>query len=284
VNRRKELILGAARRALEYRNRLKLADDEPASPIDNAAKVGLQVWLRDHKTYDGGYSKPLVIISSRRPLGRMSFTCAHEIGHHAFQHGVQLEEIFEKKEQSEDELVAHSFAAHFLMPRKLVLRAFKVRGLDVKTPTVEGAFRVACWLGVGYETLLNHMYYQLDFISRAQLDALNNWREPKQIKSQIAGVDTSHEDVHYVDEHWTGRPLDCRIDDFVCSPLTLTVTLERGRLEPVGRSDFGLVYRASTVGEDSAQSENGWGVNVRVSKRGFTGRAEFRHEEEDPDE
>ena len=41
-----------------------------------------------------------IFISSLRPTGRQHFTCAHELGHHIFNHGMKIDELVSKKESS----------------------------------------------------------------------------------------------------------------------------------------------------------------------------------------
>lgn len=46
--------------------------------------------------------KPRIHVSVLRPLARRNFTCAHELGHHIFEHGSTIDELREDQANSSD--------------------------------------------------------------------------------------------------------------------------------------------------------------------------------------
>ncbi len=281
---RRALVLDAARRALELRQKHGLSRDEAISAIDLAHKIGLQVWFRDAKSYDGVYSAggpPIVVLSSLRPLGRTAMTCAHEIGHHVYSHASKIEEVLDgnTEENDSDELLAHAFAAHLLMPRIAVIRAFAVRQINASQLEALDVFRVSSVLGVGYTSLLRHMYHDLSMISRDVLERLERG-QPQHAKEHLSGQEGGSHDVIFVDEHWTARPIDCRVDDYVCFPRAVTV--EGGILELVRSVADATAYRVTKVGLGRV-GDGAWSGPIRASRRGKTGRAIYIYDEEDDD-
>ena len=283
---RRSLVLTAARKALEIRQQHQVDKTQPVNPIELAGCLGIQVWLRDAKTYDGAYSAggpPIIVVSSLRPAGRMSFTCAHEIGHHVFQHGSQVEEVLQTSSSgppSDEELLAHAFAANLLMPRSAVVHGWSVRSLDNAIVTPVDILRLSSWLGVGYATLLTHMSYELRLLKIADLRRLQKG-QPAAIKAAISGADGGAQDVLVVDEMWSGRTIDCRINDFVCLPRNTVVAGEH--LVQVGETTHGWVFKASRVGKTTC-TNSGWNAGIRIARRGKMGRAIYIYDDEEEDD
>jgi len=87
---RKKLAADAVSRALSLRKKLGVSFEESVSPIDAAEQLSIDVRFVDLPSMEGIYvadNEPKIVLSSLRPSGRRSFTCAHELGHHMFGHG-----------------------------------------------------------------------------------------------------------------------------------------------------------------------------------------------------
>src|SRR5438477_6995054 len=89
---------------------------------------------------EGMYQKgtpPRIHLSSRRPLPRRAYNCAHELGHHVFGHGSSIDELREdaKDHPWEDpkEFLADTFAGFALMPIMGLRHAFTARGRTSET-------------------------------------------------------------------------------------------------------------------------------------------------------
>src|SRR6185437_9561758 len=81
---------------------------------------------------------PRIFLSAYRPLARRHFSCAHELGHHLFGHGLTLEESqrsYDEDDSNPDEFLVNAFAAHFLMPVIGVRQAFVRRGIRCEHAT-----------------------------------------------------------------------------------------------------------------------------------------------------
>src|SRR4029079_17163230 len=92
---RTSLALQAAKAALTVRQRLHINATSPVCVWDAARALGIAGWFVDAPSLEGMYVQgkpPTILIGTRRPTGRQAMTCAHEIGHHAFQHGSQVDE------------------------------------------------------------------------------------------------------------------------------------------------------------------------------------------------
>jgi len=114
--------------ALTTRADLGRRVDQPVCVFDIAKELGLRVRF-DHletKGFEGIYSPSInqIILEPHRPSLRQRFTCAHEVGHFVFKHGQ-------------------------------VPTAFRELGVNLAQAEPVHFYKVACWLGVGYSTLVN---------------------------------------------------------------------------------------------------------------------------------
>ena len=184
--------------------------------------------------------KPVILLSGLRPFPRRTFTCAHELGHHIFGHGLRVDELIEDSEKSQafnpDEFLVNSFAGFLLMPTLGLRKAFVDRGWKVACATPIQIFTIACNFGVGYETLINHMTYPLKMIDRTQASSLLKVK-PKTIRQQILGYPSS-EPLIIADEHWSIRTIDAEAGSQLLLPSTAeaanpTITFQEDR--PNGR-------------------------------------------------
>lgn len=163
------------------------------------------------------------------------------------------------------------------MPKMTVQGAFAKRGLKIGTATPEQFYSVACWLGVGYTSLIWHMNLTLNLIGREQAKKLMAVKV-KEIKRSIFNFEAGSE-LLVVDERWHGRPVDVRIDDIVLAPLG---TCAEGDTLEVETEDVDrVVLRAVRPGSLGRLVHPSWSSFVRVSRREYVGRSIFRHLEEE---
>lgn len=150
-----------ARAAVSLRRQLALPFSAPCCPYDIAERLGIQVRFMDLPSMEGMYSpqpSPTILISALRPAPRRNFTCAHELGHHAFGHSHRVTPTSKPHgarcaRYSVEEAMVDRFAAELLMPSLGIRHAFAVRGLNPQDCDAEGIYRVACQFAVGYATL-----------------------------------------------------------------------------------------------------------------------------------
>lgn len=251
--------------------------------FDLAQEVGVELRFANVPSMEGMYLRqqsPVILIASERPSGRQRFTCAHELAHHLFEDGSRVDELLETVgsggQRSDEEVRADMFAGLLLMPKTAVLRGFAVRNLRVQTANAVDVFRVSCWLGVGYSTLLNHLKFALHIIPEDRFAELIRY-SPKSIRQDILGGETP-EDLIMVDELWDGRPVDIRVGDLLLLPKGSTLEGKNCVEEPSLKT--GALFRAVSPGIVRFESPCGWAAFARVTRKNYEGRASFRHLEE----
>ncbi len=286
---RKTLAAQAAARALRLRTTHGHRQWHPVSIYDLAQQIGVDVRFVDTPSMEGIYCQgknPAIIISSLRPAGRQSFTCAHELGHHLMGHGAQFDELVEQRNSDRNqfppqEIEADSFAAALLMPKIAVERAFFIRGIDAKKCTPEAVFAISNWLGVGYQTLINQMRMGLGLVDGQHAQSLEKSKPPA-IRKRLLGQEC-RENLHVVDQNWLDRAVDTSVSDLILLPPNVIV--EGACIEVVEHDQHRSLVRAIAPGIGRiAATDSAWAAFVRVSKKEYIGRAIYRFEEEISDE
>src|SRR5579859_454268 len=109
--------------ALQFRQKHGVQMMHPAPVYDLCEKENVEVRFTDIPSFEGLYCNaaiPTILVSALRPTGRRHFTCAHELGHHLFGHGEQIDVLVETNMHpnaaNPDEFTADRFAATLLMP------------------------------------------------------------------------------------------------------------------------------------------------------------------------
>ncbi len=220
-NKRTHRGIEALKLSLQVRQNNKIDTVNSFCVFDLAEEIGIEVKFVDIPSMEGLYitkPKKIIFISSHRPIGRQRFTCAHELGHHFCGHkGIHIDEIYEyvskKKNKSAKEIKADIFASYLLMPSTTVINGFIRRGWNLETATPFQVYTVACWLGVGYTTLIDHLQFGLKKIRSDQAKTLKK-STPKEIKKTILGH-YCQENVITIDFGWTGRPIDVFCGDML---------------------------------------------------------------------
>lgn len=153
IRNRAALARRAIIAAIRARQAAKTDTTVPISIFDFVENRGVEVRFEKGDSIEGLYAKehgPVIVIGASRPRGRQAFTCAHEYGHHCFDHGTRLDEIdVESANDDPDEFLADSFAGYLLMPKLAVLRAFTERRWHPDEPDAEQAYVIAGVFGVG---------------------------------------------------------------------------------------------------------------------------------------
>ena len=275
-----ELAREAYKVAINERRRAGIGPASPICIFDLVYQLGIEVRCKNISSMEGLYyndGKPLILLSSCRPRGRMAFTCAHEYGHHVFEHGNQIDEVLDsaaKKGWDPDEFLAECFAGFILMPKLAVCKAFNDRGWKIPECTPEQAFIVSGHMGVGYNSLLTHMHRSLEIMSSHHFGQLERV-PPKNLKAKFTGIDHSGE-VIVMDKYWGEQPVDLCVGDIIVVPSD--ATLDGTCVEYLDRNSNGLVYRATAQGLDRVQGETGkWASHIRVSRALFEGLVQYRH-------
>src|SRR5262245_37184021 len=96
---RDKLARSGAKRAFQFRISNGIAPSEPCDIYDIINQSGIDLQFCDIPSLEGVYLDELksrrICVTSHRPPGRQKFTAAHELGHHLFGHGTQVEQIVE---------------------------------------------------------------------------------------------------------------------------------------------------------------------------------------------
>lgn len=278
----------AMHKSIEVRTQTGFDIKSPICIYGLCDQLKVKVKFVEISSMEGMYckeEKPLILLSAMRPFPRRTFTCAHELGHHVFEHGLKVDELVEDSKTSEafnpDEFLVNSFASFLLMPTLGVRKAFVDRGWNVACATPIQIFTIACYFGVGYETLINHMTYTLTIIDRTQASSLIKVK-PKTLRQQILGYPSS-EPLIIADEHWSIPTIDAEVGSQLLLPSNAeaanqTITFQQehpnGRLFRANRPGIVRVYCRNT----------NWAVFVRVSRHQFVGLSQYRHLEEPEDD
>ena len=273
---------GAFASALRMRKNAGYRLDEAICVYDLAETLGIEVRFADIPSMEGMLycnPDPVIIVSSQRPSGRRAFTCAHELGHFHSGDGTTVDELVGSSERADTypkEFIADCFAGALLMPKIAVERAFAVRNWSTQNPTAGELYVVSGYLGVGYSTLVHHMWKSLRLLSGSHAENLLKVSRGK-AQAQALGWETAST-VWIVDPHWNSRPIDMEVGDLV--QVHEDSEYEGSCLEDAGVSGSGCLYRACQPGIGRLSSATGWAGYVRVSRKNFVGRSLFRHLEE----
>lgn len=272
----------ALRKVLSVRRKAGVPRADPVCVFDIAGQLGIEVVFAPGNSFEGVFAREsgTILVAAQRPPGRQAFTCAHELGHWAFDHGTRVDEL-DGKGRSSEERLATLFAGYFLMPPWAVSSAFADRGWTPEKATPLATYTVACQFGVGYETLVQHLRWSLGTITARTANSLLR-ASPKSVRESLLGSDTAVQHLVVVDPHWRATPVDLRVGDAALVPADWTVDGNHLRLGPT--TSAGKVVIASAPGISRIGSASGnTALFVRVSRPQFEGRSRYRHLE-DPDE
>jgi Zn-dependent peptidase ImmA (M78 family) len=236
---------------------------------------------------EGMYEKgaaPRIYLASQRPLARRAFSCAHELGHHVFQHGSSIDELKDRAMpfswQDPNEFLADTFAGHLLMPTLGLRRAFAARHWSATTLSPEQLYTIACDFGVGYNTLLTHLCIGASMISATQASHLRR-TSPKNLRERMLGYQTD-QPLIVTDNVRLSPTLDIEVGSKLLVPESC-VAIGKGihLTESFGDKK---VFQAVTPGIFRIQCGDTWSAFARVSRTNYEGLARYRHLEEVDDD
>jgi Zn-dependent peptidase ImmA (M78 family) len=285
---RKQLARQALEAALQVRRDEKVSLWAPVDVYDLAERMKVRVVFVSASSLEGMYRKgkrPTIVISALRPAGRQAYTCAHELGHHVFQHGSILVDEFKNattkpNEQDPQEILADLFAGFLLMPKSAVERAFTVRSWNLQSCMPLQIYTIANWFGIGYTTLLSHMANTLRLLSPTQARALEKIPLSK-IREEYLNRATP-ENLVIADEQWSERSIDVHVGDLIQLPAGVHHAGNVVHLQEVNQHGH-LFYAAHQGIGRFSHPITGWAASVRVSQKQYIGLAQYRHLE-DPDD
>ncbi|MBX3356444.1 MAG: ImmA/IrrE family metallo-endopeptidase [Phycisphaeraceae bacterium] len=271
----------AMRSAFATRRALGIAREESVNIFDVAIALGVEVRFQDAPSLEGMFARdphPLILLPSsrHRPLPRIRYSCAHELGHSQLGHGTHVAEYLDprsgQRDRSAEEMAADTFATSLLMPRPAVLARFASHDCSVHSASPSQLFVIAGELGVGFTTLVRHLQYGLELISAASTTALLR-SSPKQIRGELSG-DPSAPPLTIVGRAWPSVPVDLEVGDLLGVPMGLDIS-GGGMINGPSSAEYTFL-RAERPGE-FRPTIGGRQVRARVARHGFVGQLKYRY-------
>jgi Zn-dependent peptidase ImmA (M78 family) len=270
-----DLFRTAAKSALRMRSDAGYPLDQPCNVYDLIAKHGLDLQFFAVPTLEGMYLEDgktkRICISAFRPPGRQRYTAGHEVGHFALGHGTKVDTIEELRETSSEldleERLAEMFSSCLTMPRSAVYAASSARKIDIRRPDPAQIYRLSLWLGVGFATLVRHLFHSIESISYTQMEQLLKI-QPRTIKGELIGTKTTKE-VFELDGFWDGKSADGQVGDFFLGIAHTTESF----LRPVHDG----LFVAVAPGQGHVKLPSGCGVQVRIARENFVGFYDYRY-------
>jgi Zn-dependent peptidase ImmA (M78 family) len=276
VTGRKVAFGALAKQAIEFRVKNGIGFDEPCDIYELIAHSGIDLQFVDVPSLEGMYldepESRRICVCAHRPVGRQRYTAAHELGHSYLGHGTQIDttvdDVSQLASSTSAEAAADAFARYLLMPAPAVQTAFRGRGFEVNSLEPIAVYRAACWLGVGYQTLLNQMAYSLNMLPSSQHKRLSKVT-PRTIKAQMA-VTSNACDVWPLDQLWANRTLHAQIGDVITginpstdNPMVTEMRQELYTAKSVGIAVFPLAVHGT--------------VRVCISRGAYVGFYDYRY-------
>lgn len=274
--------------ATNVRSKLRLGQNGPLDIYDVCQKLGLRVRFVGI-SMEGMYKRgrpPRILLSALRPQPRRTYTCAHELGHHVFSHGSTIDELKQFASISGPlppaEALAQYFAGFLLMPALAVRKAFADRSWRASEATPVQLLTVACYFGVGYTTVINHLAHALDILPSQRVNQL--LKEPLvRVRHELLG-ETTASPLIVVDRHWTMPTIDTEVGTQLLLPHGTTVTGDI-LIQRAVTADGSILLDAVKPGIVQVKKQcTGWAAFVRVCRFQYIGLSEYRHLEDDGDE
>jgi len=286
IDLKKKLAREAASKAMQVRALYKRSLIDPICPFDLALDMKIELRFQSLPSLEGMYTptpRSAIVIGSERPAPRQAYTCAHEIGHHAFGHGTKIDELQDvgiiTKPFDPEEFLAQTFAGFLLMPKMAIDRALKDRGFTTQSAKATDYYQLACFFGVGYTSFIRHLTYSLRILPQIIADPL--LKEPlSDIRSRFESPDIT-KSLLVVDLRWKEKTVDLEVGDLLLAPRGTT---NEGTSLLIGKeTNNGIYFEALKQGNDRL-SAGAWSCFARIRPKKFEGRAIYRHFPEVADE
>ena len=279
------LVMTALRKASEVRRQYGFDSYQPINVFDLCVEMEVTVRLVDinmegmYFVQDNG-SSPQILISNQRPIARRAFTCAHELGHHLFEHGSKIDDLSDgtgSKAYDKDEFLVDTFAGALLMPVSGIMAEFAKRNWNIKAATPLQFYTIASVFGTGYQSLIVHCQKN-KLISDTAANSLSK-QTPSRILTGILGSDTSSSHFRLIDSMCNATLFDIEVGNFVIMPSTLKV--DANHLKTYKDTDLGTAYVAQKPGISCVNSDiDDRNYMIRIQKANYAGLAEYRHLED----
>ncbi len=275
----------AMRAAFQVRRSLVISREGPVNPFEVANSLGIDVWFTNTPSLEGMFTRTdeariFLPCLNHRPLGRLCFSCAHELGHAQLGHGNRIDEYVESRVSAKDpeEVAADVFASTLLMPRTAVLESFRVRGLEPTGASAIHALSVAFELCVGFETLVKHLHWGLDVIDRKTMERLLK-STPKSIRQGVFGSGCPSVVVP-IDAAWRSSAVDLEVGHAIALPRgAAPKEYLASHLELIERASDWDLFSAKRQGIVPVE-RGSTSTLIRIAHSGFEGPWRYRYLED----
>lgn len=275
----KPIYRDAILKASQIRKQLGLGMFQPINIFDACTKMGIDIRFVD-LNMEGFYviqnNTPSILISTKRPLPRRTFTCGHELGHHVFGHGSKLDILSDEKEHTtikdDDEILVDAFAAALLMPVGAIQAEFVKRSWNIQNASPVNFYTICSVFGVGYQTLVVHCKVS-GLITESKAVGLLKLTPAKIFKTHFGAVEEKSY-FRIMDEYAELSVVDLEVSNYIILPFSTLI--EGQSLEKIGTSELGCVYIAKKPGIFTANN-SGKSYFIRIQRENYIGFAEYRH-------
>lgn len=277
------LVRKALSKADEIRRRAGLNMFQPINVFDVCVDLGITVRFLD-VNMEGMYvaqnngESPNILLSNQRPLPRRNFTCAHELGHHLFNHGSKMDALTEYDPTASsydgDELLVDAFAGALLMPVAGIQAEFAKRDWNIDTATPLQIYTVASVFGTGYSTLITHCKVN-KLIRDTAGNALLKFT-PAKILESIIGSNEGISNFKIIDGQTNLTAIDIEVNNLLILPANIEV--EGEHLQKYKDTSLGIAYIAKKPGIVRAKTvDDSVSYFIKIQNAGYIGLAEYRH-------
>jgi Zn-dependent peptidase ImmA (M78 family) len=255
---------------------------EPLNIIDCCLNLGLTVRFVDINmegmyVINEDHTNPTIIISVLRPFARRCFTCAHELGHHVFNHGSKIDGLSDSDESSSDdveELLVDTFAGALLMPVAGILAEFAKRNWVPQNATPQNYYTISSLFGTGYQTLVSHCKIN-KIISESKAFSLLKVK-PSDILKDLFSSGTDNSYFKIFDGLTIVPIIDLEVKNYIVLPHNAVV--EGSQLHKVSNTTNGYGYMATKPGiMRVAFNESEIYSFIRIQNFKYVGLAQNRH-------
>jgi hypothetical protein len=281
------LQMQAIKKAGQIRTKLKLNMFEPLNIFNACSELEIPVRFIDVSMEgmylnQGGGTNPTILLSSLRPFPRRVYTCAHELGHHVFEHGTKIDGLSDENTSEaiydKDEYLVDTFAGALLMPIAGIEAAFAQRDWNIRNATPIQFFTIASIFSTGYSTLVTHCRVN-GLINDAKALGLQKLT-PGKILQQLVGATSERPHFKIIDEKADVSVIDIETGDYLFLPEHTVI--EGNHLNKMKSAEVGDAFIANRPGVVRAMVGSK-GYFIRIQNAGYTGLAEYRHLETESD-
>ena len=269
-------------KADEIRESLGLDMFEPINIYDACIDLGLTVRFVDINM-EGMYIKPenkdnaVILLSNQRPFPRRVFTCAHELGHHIFNHGSKIDGLSDENAQNSsdsEEFLVDCFAGSLLMPIAGIKAEFSKRKLIINESSPAEFFTISSVFGVGYQTLITHCKANSLLNTSKALELAKT--SPKKIFKRFFSDDTAISYFKIIDRQPKKAVIDLEVSNYIILPKHAIIKGEL--LKKITETSLGVGFLALKPGLAQVYTDDGnFNSMIRIQNRQYIGLAQYRH-------